>query len=210
MILKLRTIIVNKKINFVFKNTDTDSIIVSDKVIDYRIIHGPRFCSLYNTMNSLGLAKKHSEDLLPNEPFFYEYEWPWWFKIEDFFGESGFLENNSIPSNVLLRIKEKTAYLVLTIPMESCVFPHHLKIIHSYFEKVNLPHTQILYFNCSPNGNELYQQFCSSNNVDPKFISKYAPVYLNTYRHFVDSEYYQKSIDYKVEHKQKDFLIQVS
>jgi len=197
----------NKNINFVFKEKSPNCPNVLDVVIDnvnlnYDMTHDTRHNSLYNIYSQLGLAKVYPVTKLPNDVFFFEYEWHWWFPIEDYFGNNGFLSRNICPVNVMERIKNKTAYLVVSIPMESCVFPNHLDKIHSYFTHTEIPSSHILYFTCSPNGSELYQKYCAERNIEPSMTPMYIPFYMNVYRQFS-----MKKINYYDGPKEKEFLM---
>jgi len=197
----------NKNINFVFKEKSPNCPNVLDVVIDnvnlnYDMTHDTRHNSLYNIYSQLGLAKVHPVTKLPDDVFFFEYEWHWWFPIDDYFGNNGFLLRNICPANVMERIKNKTAYLVVSIPMESCVFPHHLDKIHLYFTHTGIPSSHILYFTCSPNGSALYQKYCAERNIEPSMTPMYIPFYMNVYRQFS-----MKKINYYDGPKEKEFLM---
>lgn len=198
----------NKKINFVFKENSPNSPNVMDVVVDrinlnYDMTHDTRHNSLYIIYSQLGLANIHPVTQLPDDVFFFQYEWHWWFPIDDYFGDNGFLSRNICPDNVMERIKNKTAYLVVSIPMESCIFPHHLSKIHSYFARTGIPPSQILYFTCSPNGAELYKKYCTDRNIEPSMTPMYIPFYMNVYRQFS----LEKKIKYNNDPKEKEFLM---
>lgn len=198
----------SKKINFVFKKNSPNSPSVMDVVVDsinlnYDMIHDTRHNSLYIICTQLDLARVYSVTELPDDIFFFEYEWHWWFPIDNYFGDDGFLSRNICPDNVMERIKNKTAYLVVSIPMESCVFPHQLDHIHSYFANTEIPSSHILYFTCSPNGAEVYQKYCIERNLEPSMTPMYIPFYMNVYKQFA----LEKKIKYNDEPKEKEFLM---
>jgi hypothetical protein len=153
----------------------------------------------------LGIAAHHKHASLPEQPFVYEYEHFWWTPTEEFFDTStgGFLKNPVCPENVLTRIRNKTAYLVITLPMESYVFERHLYHIHKFFKNLDLPASNVIYFTCSPNANELYKDYCTQIFDIPRATFKYFPYYFDVYNQAAAI----KEVDYKIEPKKKAFLM---
>ncbi len=83
------------------------------------------------------------------------------------------------PEEILLRIREGTAKIILSWPLESFVEDSIFSLIHNYFKSYNIDLTSIIYLNCCPNGAEIYESFCKRNNIDKNRISmEYIPWYM--------------------------------
>lgn len=197
-----------KKINYVFENKEYTKTLSNQSIrpdsIDFEVTHGPSYDTMYQLLSKNQLVNTYYHDKLPEEVFVYSYEHHWWISIEQFFKKGdGFLEHMPCPENVLTRIKNKTAYLIITIPMESPIQPDRISLIHEYFEDLNIPHSQIIYYTSSPNSKLIYEKFCQNLNLIPTLTFDYAPFYpfISSHRHKGQSE------EYKVEEKKRDFLI---
>jgi FkbM family methyltransferase len=152
-------------VNFVYKSKDHAS--------PYNI-HVPENTFFYNTLKQLDkVSKVYYADALPNKKFIYEYQQSHEIETTVFFGENGFNEIDSIPHNVVSRIREKTAFLLITIPFESPLQPNRLSKIHEYFKKLNFPASQVIYLTGCLNANELYKDYCTSINDSPACIMEY-------------------------------------
>jgi FkbM family methyltransferase len=151
---------ISKKLKFVFNYSSSK-------------MHGENRTVFYNLCKALDISESYKVDNLPKEIFIYEYQHNWEIKTSDFFGNNGFLEMDPCPENVLDRIKEKTAYLLISIPFESPLEEIFLKFIHSYFAKKDLPASQIIYQTCCLNGQELYENYCKSIGDSSKLNFEY-------------------------------------
>jgi len=148
-----------KKLKFVFKQRNH---------LSPYDIHGIGKTSFYNIVYQLDLAEEpYYIDNLPNETFIYEYQQSWLIDPVEYFGNNGFLEMDPCPENVLERIREKTAFLFITVPYESPLQFERLVVIHNYFKKHNLPMSQIIYQTCCLNGDEVYKKYCDSIGENP-------------------------------------------
>lgn len=155
----------NKKVTFVFKHNSH---------ISPHNIHSPKDTFLYKMLDSFKMVENvYYSDNLPKENFIYEYQQNWELGVNGFFGENGFLELDPCPENVLQRIRDKTAWLIITMPFESPLQSHRIIKIHNYIKKQNLPPTQIIYMTGCLNGQELYELFCQSNNEKPVMNLEY-------------------------------------
>ena len=143
----------DNKLKFVFKK---------DHVSAYNI-HGVGKTSFYNLLCWLKISDDpYYPDNLPQETFIYEYQQSWLIDPNEYFGGNGFLEMDPCPENVLERIREKTAFLFITMPYESPLQDYRLKYIHEYLKRHNLPKSQVVYLTCCLNGQEIYDTYCQS------------------------------------------------
>jgi hypothetical protein len=144
---------------------------------------------------------------LPNETFLYEYNHYWWHSIEEFFGSGklgGMLGWSQLPANVFNRIKNKTAYLLVTCPLESILKDSDLMQIENYFRNSGLPMSQVIYLTCSPNCQEVYDSYCqrfSKPNEGLQF--EYLPFYFYIYKDILQN----KEVKYTIGKKSKTFLM---
>lgn len=83
------------------------------------------------------------------------------------------------PLEVLQRVKEGTAKIVLSWPLESFVEDSIFLLIHDYFKLHNISLSSVIYLNCCPNGKEIYDSFCDRHSIDSNRISvEYIPWYM--------------------------------
>ena len=144
---------------------------------------------------------------LPDEPFLYEYNHYWWHSIEEFFGSGklgGMLGWSQMPLMVFDRIKNKTAYLLVTIPMESPLRDNELTQIENYFRNSGLPMSQVIYLTCSPNCQEVYESYCERLGKPNEGLQfEYLPFYFYMYKEIIQN----KDIKYTIGKKSKSFLM---
>jgi len=144
---------------------------------------------------------------LPDEVFIYEYNHYWWHSIEEFFGSGklgGMLGWGQLPENVFNRIKNKTAYLLVTIPMESPLRDSELNQIENYFRNSGLPMSQVIYLTCSPNCQEVYDSYCKRmNKANEGLQFEYLPFYFYIYKDIIQN----KDVKYTIGPKSKTFLM---
>ena len=161
----------------------------------------------YNFLKPMDLVRTYSASHLPEETFLYEYNHYWWHSVEEFFGSGklgGMLGWGQLPHQVFDRIKNKTAYLLVTIPMESPLRDDQLKMIEDYFISSGLPMSQIIYLTCSPNCQEVYNDYCVNNNKKNEGLRfEYLPFYFFIYKDIIRN----KTVEYKVGEKDKVFLM---
>src|SRR5574337_635843 len=196
-----------KKINFVFKPESIDlSYEIDDtSTMDYRLVHSKTHSPLIYCFDRNRQANIYTTDSLPEDVFIYEYIQHWWFDEEHFYGleSTGFFNLNPCPENVIQRIREKTAYLAISYPMESQFNDRTLYLMNRYIEYNNLPESQVIYFTCSPNGNDIHLDFCRRYVVSPKFSCSYIPLYPFVYQEMTQNLKY----NYNNYPKIKKFLI---
>lgn len=154
---------------------------------------------------------------LPNEIFVYEYNHYWWYSTEVFFNFSntgGMLGQSQLPLNVINRIKDKKAYLLVTIPFESPLKDSDLMKIESYFNYYSLPMTNVIYLTCSPNCQEVYDNYCKRYNKPSEGLRfEYMPFYFYNFRDIIKKTYIvpnsivHKDMPYNIGKKSKTFLM---
>ncbi len=156
----------NNLLNFVYK---------SKNHVSYKNIHCyVNYNSFEHMLQQLGkINKVYYSDNLPEDKFVYEFINHTGLETNDFFGENGFNELDPIPDNVMQRIREKTAFLMITVPFESPLHPHRMPNIHKYFKKLNLPSSQVIYLSACLNSKEIYKEYCNSIGEDPACIMEY-------------------------------------
>ena len=161
----------------------------------------------YTMLKGQQLVNTHSASHLPNGVFVYEYNHYWWESIDDLFGTfklNGILGQGTQPSAVFDRIRNKTAYLLISIPMESLLEDRHLSKLDTYFRNSSLPMSQIIYLTCSPNGQALYDSYCERTGlVNQGLHIEYLPFYYFVYKATIAN----KTLEYKVGLKSKTFLM---
>jgi hypothetical protein len=161
----------------------------------------------YDFLKKMKLVRTCTASDLPAETFVYEYNHYWWHSVEEFFGVGklgGMLGWGQMPNPVFDRIRAKTAYLLVTIPMESPLRDTDLHQIEDYFRASGLPMSQVIYLTCSPNCQEVYDDFCIRLNKPNEGIKfEYLPFYFFIYKRFAGN----KSLDYIIDEKKKTFLM---
>ena len=161
----------------------------------------------YEFLNKSDFARTFPACDLPKETFLYEYNHYWWHSIEEFFGPGklgGMLGWGQLPLKVIDRIKNKTAYLLVTIPMESPLRDNELQQIENYFRLSGLPMSQIIYLTCSPNCQEVYESYCQRKNKPNEGLQfEYLPFYFYIYKEIIQN----KDVKYTIGPKSKTFLM---
>jgi hypothetical protein len=91
--------------------------------------------------------------------------------------EHGVLEG--APGEILNRVTQGTAKIVLSWPLESFMEDSIFTEIHEYFKHHAISLTSVIYLNCCPNGNIIYNSFCKRHNIDSNRITtEYIPWYM--------------------------------
>lgn len=161
----------------------------------------------YNFLKPMQMARTCTVSDLPEETFVYEYNHYWWYSVEEFFGAGklgGMLGWGQMPQAVFDRIRNKTAYLLVTIPMESPLKDSDLHQIEAYFRKSGLPMNQVIYLTCSPNCQEVYDDFCVRYNKPNEGLRfEYLPFYFFIYKDIIQN----KKVEYTIANKKKTFLM---
>ena len=117
---------------------------------------------------------------LPQEYFLYELNWANFHyrdKLHNFHGADGLFDNNQITNEVLHRIRNKTAYFLVTLLYEGYMDDELLNHLSDYFTSKGLPLTQIIYMTNCYNGKEVYEDYCRRNHKLPEMQMEYFPVF---------------------------------
>jgi hypothetical protein len=117
---------------------------------------------------------------LPNETFLYELNWTNFHyrdKLHNFYSADGLFDDNQIAAEVLHRVRNKTAYLLVTLFYEGYMDDEFLNHLSDYFTSKGLPLTQIIYMTNCYNGQEVYEDYCKRNHKLPEMQMEYFPVF---------------------------------
>lgn len=117
---------------------------------------------------------------LPKESFLYELNFNNYHYrdlMRAFHNTDGLLDHNQISTEVLTRIKSKTAYFVVTLLFEGHLQDHFLSSMSNYFRHKGVPLTQIIYVSNCFNGQEVYEDFCKRTNQPIEMKMEYLPVF---------------------------------
>lgn len=117
---------------------------------------------------------------LSQEVFLYELNWANFHyrdKLHNFHSADGLFDNNQITNEVLHRIRNKTAYFLVTLLYEGYMDDELLNHLSDYFTSKGLPLTQIIYMTNCYNGQEVYEDYCKRNHKLPEMKMEYFPVF---------------------------------
>jgi hypothetical protein len=117
---------------------------------------------------------------LPQEPFLYELNWTNFHyrdKFHNFHSADGLFDDNHIDSEVLHRVRNKTAYFLVTLFYEGYMDDEFLNHLSDYFISKGLPLTQVIYLSNCYNGKEVYEDYCKRNHKLPEMHMEYFPVF---------------------------------
>jgi len=92
---------------------------------------------------------------LPQETFLYELNWTNFHyrdNLHNFHSADGLFDDNQIHSEVLDRVRNKTAYFLVTLFYEGYMHDDFLNGLANYFTAKGLPLTQIIYMTNCYNG----------------------------------------------------------
>ncbi len=117
---------------------------------------------------------------LPQEIFFYELNFHN-YHYRDILGSfkinNGLIDNLKVSHSVVQRIREKTAYVLVTLLHEGYMYDQFLLSMIEYFKHNDVPLSQIIYVNNCQNGQEIYEDFCKRHNIVPEMKIEYFPVF---------------------------------
>jgi hypothetical protein len=117
---------------------------------------------------------------LPQETFLYELNWANFHykdKLHNFHGADGFFDDNQINEEVLNRVRNKTAYFLVTLFYEGYMDDEFLNHLSDYFISKGLPLTQVIYLSNCYNGQAVYEDYCKRNHKLPEMQMEYFPVF---------------------------------
>ena len=117
---------------------------------------------------------------LPDEIFLYELNWATFHyrdKFHNFHSADGFFDNNQVHTDVLNRIRNKTAYFLVTLLYEGYMDDDFLNHLSDYFISKGIPLTQVIYMSNCYNGKEVYKDYCYRNHKLAEMRMEYFPVF---------------------------------
>ena len=181
----------NKKINLVYEwigpkgpisNNRIPTIIdlidrqidVSAPEIRYDFHLIPHFHNRFKNVNIVPASN------LPDNVFLYELNFGNYHYrdlLHAFHFNDGILDQNSINPLVIERIKNKTAYVLITLLFEGYLSDKFLSAMQEYFKHKNIPLTQIVYVSNCGNGKDVYENYCQRHNIVPEMHMEYLPVF---------------------------------
>ena len=181
----------NKKINLVYEwigpkgpisNNRIPTIIdlidrqidVSAPEIRYDFHLIPHFHNRFKNVNIVPASN------LPDDVFLYELNFGNYHYrdlLHAFHFNDGILDQNSINPLVIERIKNKTAYILITLLFEGYLNDKFLSAMQEYFKYKNIPLTQIVYVTNCGNGKDVYENYCQRHNIVPEMHMEYLPVF---------------------------------
>jgi len=139
---------------------------------DFHLV--PHFYNRFNAVNILPACN------LPTELFLYEINFGNYHYrdlLHAFNFNDGILDQNNISPKVIDRIKNKTAYILITLLFEGYLNDNFLSAMQEYFKHKQIPLTQIIYVNNCGNGKEVYENYCQRHNIIPEIQVEYLPVF---------------------------------
>ena len=181
----------NKKINLVYEwigpkgpisNNRIPTIIdlidrqidVSTPEIRYDFHLIPHFHNRFKNVNIVPASN------LPDDVFLYELNFGNYHYrdlLHAFHFNDGILDQNSISLSVIERIKNKTAYILITLLFEGYLNDRFLSAMQEYFKHKNIPLTQIVYVTNCGNGKDVYENYCQRHSIVPEMHMEYLPVF---------------------------------
>jgi len=117
---------------------------------------------------------------LPKETFLYELNWTNFHyrdKLHNFNSADGLFDSNQISITVLDRLRNKTAYLLVTLFYEGYMDDEFLNHLSDYFTSKGLPLTQVIYMTNCYNGQAVYEDYCKRNHKLSEMQMEYFPVF---------------------------------
>jgi hypothetical protein len=139
---------------------------------DFHLV--PHFYNRFNAVNILPACN------LPTELFLYEINFGNYHYrdlLHAFNFNDGILDQNNISPKVIDRIKNKTAYILITLLFEGYLNDNFLSAMQEYFKHKQIPLTQIIYVNNCGNGKEVYENYCQRHSIIPEIQVEYLPVF---------------------------------
>jgi hypothetical protein len=139
---------------------------------DFHLV--PHFYNRLNAVNILSVCN------LPTDMFLYEINFGNYHYrdlLHAFNFNDGILDQNNISSKVIERVKNKTAYILITLLFEGYLNDNFLSAMQGYFKHKQIPLTQIVYVTNCGNGKEVYENYCQRHNIIPEIQIEYLPVF---------------------------------
>jgi hypothetical protein len=181
----------NKKINLVYEWIGPNGPITNNRIptiadlmeasVDYHFpqVKGDLFQKPHFHSRILN-CRISSTYKLPDEVFLYELNWTNFHyrdKLHNFHNADGLFDNNQITNEVLHRIRNKTAYFLVTLLYEGYMDDEFITHLSDYFISKGLPLTQLIYMTNCYNGQAVYEDYCKRNHKLPEIQMEYFPVF---------------------------------
>jgi len=87
----------------------------------------------------------------------------------------GLLDHNNITPEIISRVKNKEAFILITILHESFLDDVFLQSMKNYFDYKQIPLSQIIYISHCANGQEIYIDHCARHSIAPEMHMEYIP-----------------------------------
>jgi hypothetical protein len=120
-------------------------------------------------------VKLYSANDLPPSCFLYELNWDYAKTQLGFFDQV--LAAGNIRESILDRIRNKTAFIVLTVLHEGWLNDQFLSIMKASFIAAGIPLTQVIYVSNCLNGDQVYRDHCKRHDLLPEISNKYCPTF---------------------------------
>lgn len=131
----------------------------------------------YTRVKNCRLMTSHQ---LPDEIFLYELNFHLYHYrhlMHNFHPADGLLDQNQIHHEVMNRVRNNTAYILVTQLFEGYMQDEFLKGMTDYFNAKRIPLSQIIYLTNCGNGKEVYEEFCKRNNIPVEIHMEYLPTF---------------------------------
>jgi len=131
----------------------------------------------YTRVKNCRLISSHQ---LPTEVFLYELNFHLYHYrdlMHNFHPADGLLDQNQIHHEVINRVKDKTAYILVTQLFEGYMQDEFLKGMTDYFNAKHIPLSQIIYLTNCGNGKIVYDEFCEKHKLAPEIKMEYLPTF---------------------------------
>jgi len=160
----------------------------------------------YTRIKNCRLISSHQ---LPDEPFLYELNFHLYHYrdlMHNFHPADGLLDQNQIHYEVLERVRDKTAYILITQLFEGYMQDEFLKGMTEYFVAKKIPLTQIIYLTNCGNGKDVYDDFCKRNKSPSEMKMEYLPTFRVDRANISEAITESLTQEYITGPKQKTFL----
>ena len=94
-----------------------------------------------------------------------------------FHPRDGILDDAAITPEVISRVRDKSAFILITILHESFFSDEFLWAMKQYFKHKSIPSRQIIYISHCANGEEVYADHCLRHNITPTMHMEYIPTH---------------------------------
>ena len=82
-----------------------------------------------------------------------------------FIDHNGILEFSQVGGDLVHHVRVNNGYFLFDLSAEAHVTDSHLKLLHSYFERLRIPRSKIIYLTGCANPDVVYESFCRRHNV---------------------------------------------